>query len=178
MSAELGARESCSPRAQQASCGPASQPAHGASRRTLRVGLAAHYARTARICPVPALDACRVLVVSRQPRRRPVALAQAGEAWFHEEYEPIADLLDELGIGGPRTDATRYLRIVVLRNRLMDDPSWTDDVTERVLEAIRTNAPDSTKSSTGSQGDAPTPSAWRLRGLLGRAGQRCRNGPI
>jgi hypothetical protein len=24
----------------------------------------------------------------------------------------------------------------------MDDPSWTDDVTERVLEAIRTNAPD------------------------------------
>jgi hypothetical protein len=33
--------------------------------------------------------------------------AQAGETWFHEEYEPIADLLDELGIGGPRTDATR-----------------------------------------------------------------------
>jgi hypothetical protein len=51
-------------------------------------------------------------------------------------------VLDELGIGGPSTDATRYLRIVVLRNRLMDDPSWTDDVTERGLEAIRTNAPD------------------------------------
>ena len=30
----------------------------------------------------------------------------------------------------------------MLRNRLMEDPRWTDDVTERVLEAIRTNAPD------------------------------------
>ena len=30
----------------------------------------------------------------------------------------------------------------LLRDLLMDDPSWTDDVIERVLEAIRTNAPD------------------------------------
>jgi len=52
MSAQLGARESSSPWTQQASCGPASQPAHGAPRRTLRLGLAAHHASTARICPV------------------------------------------------------------------------------------------------------------------------------
>jgi hypothetical protein len=66
-------------------------------------------------------------------------------------------VLDELGIGGPSTDATRYLRIVVLRNRLMDDPSWTDDVTERGWRRYGpTPRTRSTKSSTGSQGDAPT----------------------
>ena len=47
-----------------------------------------------------------------------------------------------MGIGGPGTETTRYLRIVMLRNLLMHDTGWTDDVIERVLEAIRTNAPD------------------------------------
>ena len=47
ISAQPGAREPCRPRAHQASCAPASQRAHGASRRTLRVGLAAHHASTA-----------------------------------------------------------------------------------------------------------------------------------
>jgi hypothetical protein len=68
--------------------------------------------------------------------------AEAAEAWFHEEYEPIADVLDELGIGGPGTEATRYLRVVKLRNLLMHERGWTDDVIEKLLEAIRTSAPD------------------------------------
>ena len=109
MSAQPGARESCSPWAQQASCAPASQRAHGASRRTLRVGLAAHYASTARICPVQ----LSTHVESWSYRAshadgRLLSRAQAAEAWFHEEYEPIADVLDELGIGGPRTEPTRF----------------------------------------------------------------------
>lgn len=68
--------------------------------------------------------------------------AEAAEAWFREEYEPIADLLDELGIGGPGTEATRYLRIVKLRNLLMQERGWSDDVIEKLLEAMRTSAPD------------------------------------
>ncbi|HYH91261.1 MAG TPA: hypothetical protein VEX67_18660, partial [Solirubrobacteraceae bacterium] len=61
---------------------------------------------------------------------------------FREEYVPIADLLDELGIGGPGTETTRYLRIVLLRNLLMQDRTWSDQVIEKLLEAIRSNAPD------------------------------------
>ena len=67
---------------------------------------------------------------------------QAARAWYQEEYEPIADVLDELGIGGPGTETTRYLRIVMLRNLLIQGHRWSDDVIEGLLEAIRTNAPD------------------------------------
>jgi hypothetical protein len=99
MSAQPGARESCSPRAQQASRAPASQRAHGASRRTLRVGLAAHYATTARICPVQLWTHVESWSYrASHPDGRLLSPAQAGEAWFHEEYEPMADLVDELGI--------------------------------------------------------------------------------
>ena len=73
---------------------------------------------------------------------RLLSRAQAAEAWFREEYEPIADVLDELGIGGPGTETTRYLRVVKLRNLLMHDSGWTDDVIERLLGAIRDSAPD------------------------------------
>jgi hypothetical protein len=47
-----------------------------------------------------------------------------------------------LGIGGPGTETTRYLRVVKLRNLLLHDSGWTDDVVERLLEAIRSSAPD------------------------------------
>jgi hypothetical protein len=73
---------------------------------------------------------------------RLLARAQAAEAWYREEYEPIADLLDELGIGGPGTETTRYLRIVKLRNLLMHERGWSDDVIEMLLEAIRSSARD------------------------------------
>lgn len=73
---------------------------------------------------------------------RLLSRAQAAEAWFRQEYEPIAEVLDELGIGGPGTETTRYLRIVKLRNLLMHDRGWTDDVIEQLLEAIRDSARD------------------------------------
>jgi hypothetical protein len=72
---------------------------------------------------------------------RLLSRAEAAEAWYHEEYEPIADMLDELGIGGPGTEATRYLRIVKLRNLLTQDRGWSDTVIEKLLDAIRTSAP-------------------------------------
>ena len=67
---------------------------------------------------------------------------EAAEAGFHEEYEPIADVLDQLGVGGPGPETTRYLRIVKLRNLLMHGRVWSDAVIDRLMEAIRSNAPD------------------------------------
>jgi hypothetical protein len=77
-----------------------------------------------------------------QAAGRLLSRAEAAEAWFREEFAPIADVLDELGIGGPGTEATRYLRVVKLRNLLMPERGWSDDVIEKLLEAIRTSAPD------------------------------------
>ena len=77
-----------------------------------------------------------------QAGNRLLSRAQAAEAWFREEYEPIADVLNDLGIGGPGTETTRYLRVVKLRNLLMHQRGWSDDVIEQLLEAIRTSAPD------------------------------------
>jgi hypothetical protein len=76
-----------------------------------------------------------------QQAGRLLSRAEAAKAWFDEEYEPIADLLDELDIGGPGTEATRYLRIVKLRNLLMQDRGWSEAVIEKLLDAIRTSAP-------------------------------------
>ena len=64
----------------------------------------------------------------------------AAEAWFREEYEPIADALDELGIGGPGTRTTRFLRVVLLRDLLLNTGGWSDELLERLLDAIRGSA--------------------------------------
>jgi hypothetical protein len=64
----------------------------------------------------------------------------AAEAWFREEYEPIADALEELGIGGPGTETTRFLRLVLLRDLLLRTGGWSDELLERLLDAIRGSA--------------------------------------
>ena len=64
----------------------------------------------------------------------------AAEAWFREEYGPIADALDELGIGGPGTRTTRFLRVVLLRDLLLNTGGWSDELLERLLDAIRGSA--------------------------------------
>jgi hypothetical protein len=64
----------------------------------------------------------------------------AAEAWFRDEYEPIADALEELGIGGPGTETTRFLRVVLLRDLLLSTGGWSDTLLERLLDAIRGSA--------------------------------------
>jgi hypothetical protein len=64
----------------------------------------------------------------------------AAEAWFRDEYEPIADALEELGIGGPGTETTRFLRVVLLRDLLLRTGGWSDALLERLLDAIRGSA--------------------------------------
>lgn len=72
-----------------------------------------------------------------QAEGRLLSRAAAAEAWFNEEYEPVADALDELGIGGPGTETTRFLRVVLLRDLLLRTGGWSDELLERLLDAIR-----------------------------------------
>ena len=75
-----------------------------------------------------------------QAEGRLLSRAAAAEAWFNDEYEPIADALDELGIGGPGTETTRFLRVALLRDLLLRTGGWSDELLERLLDAIRGSA--------------------------------------
>lgn len=75
-----------------------------------------------------------------QAEGRLLSRVAAAEAWFREEYEPIADALEELGIGGPGTKTTRFLRVVLLRDLLLRTGGWSDELLERLLDAIRGSA--------------------------------------
>jgi hypothetical protein len=75
-------------------------------------------------------------------RERLLSRAEIAEAWFHEEYEPVVEVLSEAQIGGRGTETERYLRIAMLRFLLLQTHDWTDDVVERLLGEVRPPAAD------------------------------------
>ena len=77
-----------------------------------------------------------------QAEGRLLSRTAAAEAWFNEEYEPVADALNELGIGGRGTETTRFLRVVLLRDLLLRTGGWSDELLERLLDTIRGSAQD------------------------------------
>ena len=70
-------------------------------------------------------------------RERLLSRAEIAEAWFHEEYEPVVEVLREHEIGGEGTETERYLRIAMLRFLLLQTHEWTPDVVERLLGEVR-----------------------------------------
>ncbi|HWT24439.1 MAG TPA: hypothetical protein VN213_13115 [Solirubrobacteraceae bacterium] len=62
---------------------------------------------------------------------------EAALAWFREEYEPVVEVLNEVGGGGSGTEAERYLRIVMLRYLLLYTNEWSDEIVERLLGEVR-----------------------------------------
>jgi hypothetical protein len=70
-------------------------------------------------------------------REQLLSREEMAAAWFRDEYEPVVAVLNDAGIGGAGTDAERYLRIAMLRFLLLQTHDWTDDVVERLLEAVR-----------------------------------------
>ena len=70
-------------------------------------------------------------------REQLLSRAEIAEAWFHEEYEPVVQVLNEAHIGGEGTETERYLRIAMLRYLLLTTHEWSDDVVERLLGEVR-----------------------------------------
>jgi hypothetical protein len=70
-------------------------------------------------------------------REQLLSRTEIAEAWFHEEYEPVVEVLSEAGIGGPGTETERYMRIAMLRYLLLQTHEWTDEVVERLLGEVR-----------------------------------------
>ena len=78
-------------------------------------------------------------------RERLLSRAEIAEAWFHEEYEPIVEVLSDPEIGGEGTETERYLRLAMLRYLLLQTHEWTPDLVEKLLgEAQAPGASDDT----------------------------------
>jgi hypothetical protein len=70
-------------------------------------------------------------------RERLLSRPEMAGAWFRDEYLPIVDALNEAGIGGPGTEAERYLRIAMLRYLLLHNHDWSDETVEELLGEAR-----------------------------------------
>ena len=74
-------------------------------------------------------------------REQLIPREEMARAWFREEYEPMLEVLNEAGVGGPGTETERYLRIAMLRFLLLHTHEWTDEVIGRLLGEVRSSAP-------------------------------------
>jgi hypothetical protein len=75
-------------------------------------------------------------------RGRLISREELAEFWYHDQYEPIVAAMRAAGIGGPGTDADRYLRFVMLRFLLLYATDWSDDVIERLINEVRPPRPE------------------------------------
>ena len=75
-------------------------------------------------------------------RGRLVSREELAEQWYHDQFEPIVAAMREAGIGGPGTDADRYLRFVMLRFLLLYTTDWSDEVIERLIHEVRPPRPE------------------------------------
>jgi hypothetical protein len=71
-----------------------------------------------------------------QARGELMSREEVAAAWFSEEYEPVVELMREAGLGGHLPEAEAYLRIGELRYMLLRTHDWTDEVVERLREAM------------------------------------------
>ena len=70
-------------------------------------------------------------------REHLLSRAEAAQAWFNEEYEPVVRVLREAGAGGAGSETEQYLRVAMLRFLLLHTHDWTDEVVERLLGELR-----------------------------------------
>ena len=75
-------------------------------------------------------------------RGRLVSREELAELWYHEQFEPIVAAMREAEIGGPGTDADRYLRFVMLRFLLLYTTDWSDEIIERLIHEVRPPRPE------------------------------------
>ena len=58
-------------------------------------------------------------------------------AWYEEEYEPLVEMLAEVGLTGEGTETDAYMAVVTLRYLLLRTHRWDEHVLEAVREQMR-----------------------------------------
>jgi hypothetical protein len=62
--------------------------------------------------------------------------AEAAEAWFHEEYEPVVAMLREADLVKRGSETEAYMRVAHLRYLILRTHNWDDDVIEAVRREL------------------------------------------
>jgi hypothetical protein len=62
--------------------------------------------------------------------------AEVAETWFHEEYEPVIEMLREADLVRRGTETESYMRVAHLRYLILRTHSWDDDVIEAVRREL------------------------------------------
>jgi hypothetical protein len=105
-------------------------PLPPAARAAIRLSDEWRYAQLASLVEAMGFRECRLRgsVISRE---------ELAHRWYRDHYQPIVAIAREEDLGGPGTDADRYLRLVMLRYLLLYTHEWTDDVIDRLRREMR-----------------------------------------
>jgi hypothetical protein len=71
-----------------------------------------------------------------QGRAEAMTRAEVAEAWFHEEYKPVVEMLREAELIRRGTETESYMRVAQLRYLILRTHEWTDDVIERLRQEL------------------------------------------
>jgi hypothetical protein len=63
--------------------------------------------------------------------------AEIARRWYAEEYVPVVRMLRTADLIGSRTEAEAYMRVAAERYRLILAHDWSDEVIERLRQALR-----------------------------------------
>jgi hypothetical protein len=66
----------------------------------------------------------------------PMTRAEVAEAWFHEEYEPVVQMLREADLVRRGSETEAYMRVAHLRYLILRTHSWDDEVIEAVRREL------------------------------------------
>jgi hypothetical protein len=61
---------------------------------------------------------------------------EVARAWIEDEYRPVVAMIRQAGLVGSGTETEAYMRIVRERYRLLRTHAWSDDVLDRLREAL------------------------------------------
>jgi hypothetical protein len=62
---------------------------------------------------------------------------QVAERWYHDEYEPVVEMLKEAGVCGHGSEADAYMAVVALRYLLLRTHDWDEAVLDALREEMR-----------------------------------------
>jgi hypothetical protein len=91
--------------------------------------------RSAYACLAEGVEAWgfRVIQATGEPMNR----EQVAERWFHEEYQPVVEMLKEAGVCGHGGETDAYMAVVTLRYLLLRTHEWDEGVLDALREEMR-----------------------------------------
>jgi hypothetical protein len=72
-----------------------------------------------------------------QVRGTPMSREEVADAWYHDEYAPVVEMLKEAGLCTERTDTDAYIAVVTLRYLLLRTHEWDEEILEALKQEMR-----------------------------------------